>query len=173
MVREKLKALKDRIGGDNLGPDRGTRDQLEARKERARIEAKREAQRERRQEQIEQARQQGRRQRKGFVERLADGIENATDQLDAAGGDLNDVDIDDDGTGLGDELADMPEPALASQVDENTEDINELEQQFDGEVFDEGGGSGGGGGFASADPFGDAQAPFERDDDDDNRGGFL
>jgi len=173
MVRGKLKALKARIGGDNLGPDRGTMDQLEARKERARIEAEREAKRERRQEQIEQAREQGRRQSKGFVERLSDGIENATEQLEAAGGDLNSVDIDGDGTGLGDELADMPEPALASQVDENTEDINELEQRFDGEVFDEGGGSGnGGGGFASADPFGDAQAPFERDDDD-NSGGFL
>jgi len=157
MVREKLKALKARIGGDNLGPDRGTRDQLEARKERARIEAKREAQRERRQEQIEQARKQGRRRGKGIKKLLSDGIENATDQLEAAG----------------DELADMPEPALASQVDENTEDINELEQQFDGEVFDEGGGSDNvGGGFASADPFGDAQAPFERDDDD-NSGGFL
>jgi len=30
MVREKLKALKARIGSDNLGPDRGTMDQLEA-----------------------------------------------------------------------------------------------------------------------------------------------
>ena len=52
----------DDDGNDNLGPDRGTMDQLEARRERARLEARREAREEQRQQRIEQARQQGREQ---------------------------------------------------------------------------------------------------------------
>ena len=43
---------------DNLGPDRGTMDQLEARKERARMEAREEAKKEARQEQLQEVREQ-------------------------------------------------------------------------------------------------------------------
>lgn len=169
MVREKLKALKERIGSDNLGPDRGTRDQLEARKERARIEAQRKREREQRREQIEQAREAGRQEAErpdGFVARLADGIEQATDQLEAAGGDLNEVDIDGDGVGLGDELQDPAGGGLRAQVDDNTEDITELQQEFDGRVFDGGSEQQGGAGFTT-DPLAEATAPFETDDSDD------
>jgi len=170
MVREKLKALKDRIGSDNLGPDRGTMDQLEARKERARIEAEREAKRERRQEQVEKARKQGRRRGKGLLRTLSDGIENATDQFEELGGDLNEIDLDDDGTGLGEELQDPPgkDAGLRAQVDENTGDITDLQEEFDGRVFDGDGDSEqqAGAGFTT-DPLTEATAPFETDDDDD------
>jgi len=62
-LRERLKRLRDRVGSgddEDLGPDRGTMDQLEARRERARMEAREEARREQRQERIDEAREEAR-----------------------------------------------------------------------------------------------------------------
>lgn len=72
-------------GGDDLGPERGTMDQLEARKERARMEAKREKQRERVAEQVEQARQEGRRDAETLTEkasRIAGSLAETADEAD-------------------------------------------------------------------------------------------
>jgi hypothetical protein len=78
---------KDDPFDDNLGPDRGTTDQLEARKERARIEARQEAQKEQRKEKVEQAREDAREQAKqefaeensGLLSKLATAVQTDFD----------------------------------------------------------------------------------------------
>jgi DNA repair exonuclease SbcCD ATPase subunit len=120
---------------DNLGPDRGTMDQAEARKERARIEARREKRRELRQQEVEQAREEARQEveqdQQGVVEGLTNLIEQGADRLEEFDGGLNNADLDGDGVGLGSELSD-PADQLEQQVNQNTQEIDELEQQLGG-----------------------------------------
>lgn len=90
-LRDRLRRIRDRVSGDgddNLGPDRGTMDQLEARKERARMQAREEARREQRQERIDEAREEARQE-------VRDGEEDSEGLLASLGAVLEANDGDD------------------------------------------------------------------------------
>lgn len=161
-IRSAASSVKESIAGtlsrggddDNLGPDRGTMDQLKARKERARIEARREAQREQRQEEVEDVREEAREEVQssegGVLSRAASAVEAVAD----------DIDIDGDGTPLAQELADdgtgsfadefggeasggapaaieADLAALEADVNEHDQEINQLESEVFGDGADE------------------------------------
>jgi len=86
---------------DNLGPDRGTTDQLEARKERARQEAREEAKKEARQEKLKEVREEEKKQTKQEFKENVDQEGRST--LKRLGQALT-VDYDDDGESLAGEV---------------------------------------------------------------------
>jgi hypothetical protein len=99
---------------DDLGPDRGTMDQLEARKERARIEGRREKERERVQDAVSEAREEGRKDAETLREkasRVAGTLAEKADDVDVsdpdfgASGDKSPF-ADRDGKDLGQEFLD-------------------------------------------------------------------
>jgi len=148
-VTTKAKELKQRATGDGLGPDRGTRDQLKARKERAKIEARKEAKREQRQEKVADAREKARKRAKrgGVVGNVVEAISSAADAVDD--GDNERIDdiktamqsyFDGDGEDLAAEFGLQSQSraqaenqslsALGDRVASNSEDINSLEAEL-------------------------------------------
>lgn len=93
---------------DNLGPDRGTMDQLEARKERARMEAREEAAKEARQERLQEVRENEKEQTK--QEKLQELRNEDTSTLRRLGEALT-VDYDGDGESLAGEVGLQTEEA--------------------------------------------------------------
>jgi hypothetical protein len=104
----KEKVSSTRSGDDNLGPDRGTMDQLEAREERARKEARQEAAKEARQERLEEVRQQEKEQTK--EEKLQELRREDMSTLERLGEALT-VDYDGDGESLAGEVGLQTEEA--------------------------------------------------------------
>ena len=152
-IKEKAQRLRSGGGESNLGPDRGTRDQLEARKERARQEARQEALAEQREQEIQQAREQGRAavsgEQQSAGKQILDLFSSAAEAVDDGDDEFVDdfstamqTDFDNDGDPFGDELGfqtnareqaeNQSFAALNSRADENRTDINSLESAFDG-----------------------------------------
>jgi len=182
--------VKDRVSRssdseDNLGPDRGTMDQLEARKERARMEARQEAQQEQRQQEIQQAREEAR-DAVESTDEDAGILQRATSAVSAV---ADDIDIDGDGTSLAAELEDpggggfgggavggQPPAsgsgagsvaveedlaALENDVNENDTEIDRLEDEVFGDGADD-----------ADDPLGAGFDAAEQFGVDDDGGGF-
>lgn len=169
-IKDRAAAIARRRGTDDeqdLGPDRGTMDQAEARKERARIEARREAERERVQQEAEQAAEQERERvlndsegGGGIVSSVVETLETAADAVDDGDGQrLDDIgtalgsDFDGDGETFAEEIGlqsaargDAEDEAitdLSQRVNRNTDSIDSLQQQVQGGGDAFGGGGGG------------------------------
>jgi hypothetical protein len=168
--------VKQRVeASDNQSADDESVDQLEARKERARIEARREARKAKREREIERAREQARedvetddKRDAGLLDRVEEAIGGVADELD----------VDDDGVPLADELDDPAggsQPAsgqrsnferdftnLERRVQDNEEDIDRLLAESE-DVFSESGrvDEPPGGDPFGGDPFGDEAAQLE------------
>lgn len=113
----------DGVGGEGLGPDRGTMDQEEARLERARQEARREARKEAREERIQEEREEVKEQEK---ERLQREQRSIVDSLATA----MQTDFDGDGEVLAEEADLQTEQearednvATARAIEETREDV--------------------------------------------------
>jgi hypothetical protein len=136
---------------DNLGPDRGTRDQQKARIKRAKQEARREAKQQKVKERAEQARDQERErvlndEEGGIVSSIATAVETAAENVDTDGtvgaNDLSEAfgtDFDDDGEPFAEEIGlqsaqrgrreDQMLQGLSQQVDRNSGRIDGLEEE--------------------------------------------
>jgi len=204
----KLSRLKQRAaqavnrGDDNLGPDRGTMDQEEARIERAKAEARKEARREKVQQRAEAAREQERERvlndeggGGGIVSSISSAIESAAESVDTDGqigtddlGEAFATDFDGDGETLAAEFGlqsaqradreDATFNALGQQVDDLEASLSEQSQQSpraNGLGGGFGGGAFGGGGLGSGqiDPEDFGFGSMDDGDDDFFGGGGL
>jgi hypothetical protein len=106
---------------DNLGPDRGTMDQLEARKERARMEAREEAKKEARQEQLQEVREQEKQEAK------QDFAKESTSTLKRLGEALT-TDYDGDGESLAGEVGLQTEKATRRDNKQTAQAITDTRQ---------------------------------------------
>jgi len=97
-IKNKAKELKERATDENLGPDRGTMDQEQARIERARQEARQEAERKRVQQRVDEARENAREnvltEEQSITSRVTDALQSAANAVD----DGDDEVLDDLGT---------------------------------------------------------------------------
>jgi hypothetical protein len=177
-IKERAAEIASQRDGEQLGPDRGTMDQEEARIERAKQEARKEAKRERTQERIEQAKKRERERvlsdedSGGIVSQISDTIEAATEAVDDNDGertdDLKDAfasDFDGDGETLAEEFglqsagrADQEDQAfetLGDRLDGLENELGGSQEPPSGRRRDGGGGGGvGGGGFGGGPPAG-------------------
>jgi hypothetical protein len=174
-IKERAQQLKQQVQnrGDeqNLGPDRGTMDQEQARIERARQEARKEAERERVKERVQEEREQTKEQVKegkdpsddSIGSRIVETISTAAEAVDDGDNEqLDDVnramqsDFDGDGEALGAELGFQTQSRaqeenqaltqLGQRVDDNRDDINSLNRGSQSSGGSTGGGGGGFGG---------------------------
>lgn len=154
-IKSKAQALRNRVssdGDDQLGPDRGTMDQLEARKERARMEARQAAKKEKREQEVNQAREQGREEVFGDSPGSVFGvIQSAVDAVDDGDRESLDdfatamqTDFDGDGEPFGAEIGLQTEleaeqrqraenqtfQQLSGRVSANENDIQDLDAAF-------------------------------------------
>jgi hypothetical protein len=159
----KLSKLKERAAqavnrdDDNLGPDRGTMDQEEARIERAKAEARKEAKREKVQQRAEEARERERervlndeKSGGGIVSSISSAIETAAESVDTDGqvrsDDLSEAfstDFDGDGETLANEFGlqsaqraereDATFNSLGQELDQTQQQFKQLEASLGGE----------------------------------------
>lgn len=153
-IKERARSLAQRRNDDDLGPNRGTMDQEQARIERARQEARREARREKVQQRTQQARQDERERvlnddgNEGLFSSVASTLSTATTAVSDGDDDrLDDVqramgtDFDGDGDALAGELGlqsarradaeDRSIGAIEDLANENASRIGSVENDLD------------------------------------------
>jgi hypothetical protein len=145
-IKQRARSLARRRDGDDLGPDRGTMDQEQARIERAKQEARREAKRERTKQRAQEARQQERKRvlegkdEQGLVSSLTSTISTAAGAVsDGDNERVDDVrramstDFDGDGQPLADELG-LQSSARADAEDKKLGAIEDLANDNAGRI---------------------------------------
>lgn len=127
-LKDRLQNVKKRFKSDNLGPDRGTMDQEEARIERAKMEARREAKREQVRMRVDEARERERERvlgddSGGVLSSIADALEPPPESRESfdggfgGGGGYEPLDAEQFGVGGSGFGGGMPEDPMADEFE--------------------------------------------------------